>query len=130
MEETTVETTTPEETVSDMDEEPETTEPESETVTEENETETSSEELETETESDPETETDEDAALSGEETETTTEELLIKDIEQIDAADAEAIVLAINEQTAEIQRGNVAICLALGLLVGAVFIHGFRLRRV
>ena len=122
MEETTVEETTPEETVSVSEDEPETTEPESETITEENETETCSEELETGT--------DEEVTSSEEETETITEAFLIKDIEQIDAADAEAIVLAINEQTAEIQRGNVAICLALGLLVGAVFIHGFRLRRV
>lgn len=130
MEETTVEETTPEESVSVSEDEPETTEPESETLTEDEETETSLEELETETESDPEEETEEAAAFSEEETETTTEELLISDLQQIDAADAEAIVLAINEQTTEIQRGNIAVCLALGLLVGITFIQGFRLRRI
>lgn len=113
-----MEETTPEETVSEVDEEPATTEPESETLTDE-----------TETESDPETETEEEAASSEEETETITEEILINDLEQIDAADVEAIVLAINEQTVEIQQGNIAILFALGLLVGIVLMQGFRLRR-
>lgn len=125
-----MEETTPEESVSVSEDEPETTEPESETLTEDEKTETSSEELETETESDPEEETEEAAAFSEEETETTTEQLLVSDLQQIDAADAEAIVLAINEQTTEIQRGNIAVCLALGLLVGITFIQGFRLRRI
>ncbi len=44
--------------------------------------------------------------------------------------DSEAIVLAINQQTEVIQNGDIAVCIALGLLVGVVFVHGFRLRRI
>ena len=98
----------PEETTNESESETESSEEEIETTSEEVTSENSSEEIETGPLGDPP-----------------------EDIpNQFDEANVEAIVLAINEQTEEIQRGNIAICLGLGLLVGAVFMHGFRIRRV
>ena len=58
------------------------------------------------------------------------EDLPENPFDEIVAGDMEAVVLAINEQTEVIQKGDAAICAALGLLVGILLIQGFRLRRV
>lgn len=50
--------------------------------------------------------------------------------DMMSGADTEAIVLAINQQTEIIKHGNAAICAVLGLLIGIVFVQGFRLKRV
>ena len=74
-------------------------------------------EIETEVSSDPdeeETSTDEYAFYS----------------DMISGTDMEALVLSINQQTEVIKRGDAAICAGLGILIGILFIQGFRLRRI
>lgn len=120
MEENVVETTVPE---SSSEGEIETGTADSETK--ESESETDSSESETE-----ESESETDSPDPDEESNETVVAIREYDVSQIGDDNTEAIVLAIQEQTVEIQRGNTAICLGIGLLVGIVLLQGFRLRRI
>lgn len=85
--------------------------------------------IETESVYESESELGNEDLIVEEETETESDECdLYSDM--LSGADVDAIVLAINQQTETIQNGNISICVALGLLLGVVFIQGFRLRRV
>lgn len=120
MEENVVETTVPE---SSSDREVETDTADSETK--ESESETDSTESETEG-----SESETDSSDPGKESQDSVDVIREYDLSQIGDDNAETIVLAIQEQTVEIQRGNIGICLGIGLLVGIVLIHGFRLRKI
>ncbi len=125
---------------------PEETEPETpETVPAETEPEEAFEETtpaETETAGESSTETEPEETFEESSGETETESLEGESIpfytymdseeseESVNVTDTEAIVQAIDRQTAEIQKGNLALCIGIGLLVGIVFVQGFRLRRV
>lgn len=74
-------------------------------------------EIETEVNSDPDEE------------ETTTDEYAFY-ADMMSGADAEALILSINQQTEVIQKGDAAICAGLGILIGILLIQGFRLRRI
>lgn len=85
--------------------------------TEEDPLSVSENEIETEVNSDPDEE------------ETTTDEYAFY-ADMMSGADTEALILSINQQTEVIQKGDAAICAGLGILIGILFIQGFRLRRI
>lgn len=85
--------------------------------TEEDPLSVSENEIETEVNSDP----DEEETVSDE---------YVFYADMMSAADTEALILSINQQTEVIQKGDAAICAGLGILIGILFIQGFRLRRI
>ena len=119
-----------------------------ETLPEETFEETSSSEMETQEAAESETAAEESTVSESEEVEeaetleTETAEtdtvplaelLTVYGLETADTSetlDTDAVVQAIEKQTEVVHNGFIGVCVGLGLLVGMVFVQGFRLRRV